>query len=245
MGASCPIEAWFGMLSRRLARSRPFRPRAAAPAPARSYRADHAWLAVAVLVPSVAGCALAHERSAGASRVDAGLVVADASAHPDAVSIDAAQPPDTGPITSCVDFWVALPWCPTAPRFGEPCYQPGITCGTHCCDPIPPMQCVGGFWEALDIEVVCPPGLDCQPSLPCGDGTCAPDRVCMRTLGEDLGPDAHCVLPPSPIAVCDAAPPGALGTDPGSCTTCSCLDRSGVGGVVVALDCTCCDVDTP
>ena len=196
---------------------------------------------VALGLALLPGCALAHER--GTSAPDTGIFFVDASQRADASAPDAASV-DAGPIGSCNEFWTALPACPAVSVPGEPCFQEGVTCGTHCCEPGPPMQCVGGVWEALEIEVVCPPGLDCAPSLPCGAGTCAPDRVCMQVAGE-LFQREVCVLPPSPIAICADAPAGSLTTDPRSCQSCSCFDRSGVGGVVITLDCPCCDTTTP
>lgn len=176
-------------------------------------------------------------------RIDASVLVGDASQGRDAALVDAALV-DAGPITSCTAFWTGLPACPTVAVPGEPCFQAGVTCGTHCCEPGPPMQCVGGFWEALDIEVVCPPGIDCAPSLPCGAGVCAPDRICLRLAGEVVEREV-CVLPPAPFAICADAPAGSITTDPGTCQSCSCLDRSGVGGVVITLECPCCDTATP
>ena len=200
-----------------------------------------AIVALVLALAPVAGCALAHERPA--ERADASLLVGDASQGRDAAAPDAAVV-DAGPITSCTELWTGLPACPAVAVPGEPCLQPGVTCGMHCCESGPPMQCVGGVWEALDLEVVCPPGIDCAPSLPCGAGVCAPDRICLRSVGETRVADL-CVLPPAPILSCAGAPPGSITTDPRTCQTCSCLDRSGVGGVVVSLECACCDTAAP
>lgn len=186
------------------------------------------------LVASLAsGCALSHERTElvhPTPAIDAGVWIADAASAPD-VSIV----PDAG---ICTDLWQSWPRCPAANQraWGARCTQEGVTCGVHCCEPGPPIACIGGVWTAAEPEENCGP--DCRPGIPCGDGFCAPDRVCVHTE-ERLDPVAYCVLPPAPMASCAAAPPGSLATDTPSCLSCRCADVD--SQPLVTLSCDCCD----
>ncbi len=191
--------------------------------------AGAAALALAVLH----GCALAHERDSDASIVgrDAGPIATDAG----------PAPLDVGPIRACEDFWSGLPSCPASPELaiGFPCGVEGATCGVHCCEPGPPIGCREGRWEPLSFMEDCA-GVRCRDPHRCGGGACASGRVCVVPVGELGSPTAeNCVVPPSPIDMCSDAPPGALGTDPGACVSCSCGDGFD-GEPVIRIDCFCC-----
>jgi hypothetical protein len=197
-----------------------------------------------VFLVTLSSCARAHERGddwvpeAGFA-YDLGLVASDASTPP---AIDAFTPPamDAGPITSCFEFWNSLPSCPAIPMaaIGTPCTHEGETCGVHCCEPGPPIGCIGGRWMALEHMENCA-GVRCHGPHPCGGGQCAYGRVCVTPAG-DLGSAAPqvCVLPPAPIDSCAAAPPGSLGQS-SSCMACECGDATS-NGVMITLDCLCC-----
>lgn len=196
------------------------------------------------LVAWLSGCALVHEREgavvpadATVPRVDVGVARLDAGIAP----IDAAPIADAGPITSCEAFWGGLPACPASPALviGQPCGTEGATCGVHCCEPGPPIACLGGRWQPLDHMDDCST-VHCRGPHPCGAGACAFGRVCVVPAGE-LGSPAPetCVVPPAPIDSCEAAPPGSLGEDTSSCTACTCAPGAS-GDPVVTIDCRCC-----
>lgn len=193
------------------------------------------WLAA-----SVAGCGLAHERDPVVHPTpapDAAPTVLDAAVPPiDAfVSPDAVVAPDAG---SCTEHWASLPSCPasTEGAVGHRCPVEGVTCGVACCEPGPAIVCSDGLWSRT-TGMVC--GIDCAPTTPCGDGECAPGRVCVVTDGERGGLGGYCVVPPAPILSCEDVPPGALSSDPRSCLECLCAP--GPAGPVIALTCACCD----
>lgn len=193
------------------------------------------------LIVSMAGCALSHERTSlvhptpTPSR-DAGPMSADAAPI---VSADASvlSADDAG---SCTSYWRSLPSCPasTAGVVGQSCEQEGATCGVHCCEPGPAIACVGGHWMAAMPDQNC--AADCVSPTPCGAGSCARNRICVLTdelVTTGLG---SCVVPPTPIPSCSAAPPGTLSSDMHTCFSCRCSDAP--SGPVVTLSCDCCDL---
>lgn len=198
---------------------------------------------VIVLLAFVPACALVHERGRTTEPIDAGMFRADAVAVRDAIAPapDAFVPAsDAGPITSCFEFWNALPACPAniMLAMGQPCSVEGATCGVHCCEPGPPIGCHAGRWAPLNQMDDCS-GIRCVTPFACGTGFCAHGRVCVLNDGELGGPsNGSCAMPPAPIDSCESAPVGSVGDDPMGCTACECQNQD--GNVVVTLDCRCC-----
>jgi hypothetical protein len=173
------------------------------------------------------------------------LVPACALVHERGTDVDAG-PRDTGPVavdvgvvTSCTDFWGALPSCPasTMDAIGQSCFEEGATCGSHCCEPGPPIGCVDGHWSPVDHMDDCR-GVRCGAPSPCFDGQCAYGRVCVVASGEVLAAP-HCVVPPAPMTSCGDAPPGSLSENPMACISCTCAAGPS-GSPIVTLECPCC-----
>jgi hypothetical protein len=201
--------------------------------------------ATLVLFACIGGCGLAHERVTFVHPTpahDTGPVGTDAApmVFPDSGPIailDAGAPPDAG---SCTEYWRSLSRCPasTDAVLGASCDQEGETCGVHCCQPGPPIACVGGHWISATPDRC--DTVDCAAPSPCGAGSCAAGRVCVLVDEAIRTSVALCVVPPAPMPSCSAAPPGALMSDMHTCLSCRCSDQP--TGPVVALSCDCCDL---